>query len=89
MLTAHDGDEGLEVYEQSTGDIDAIVMDECMPRMCGAEYLKAIRQLDSDIGNITQSVRDEAFRPILTASLDKPYHIDDLVNEIHRLLAAA
>ena len=95
VLTARDGLEGFEVFRDAGNDIDAIVMDECMPRMRGVGCLKAIRELDPDIGallvsgNITESVRLEANNAGISGFLDKPYQIDDLIKEIHRVLAAA
>ncbi|MDP6506628.1 MAG: response regulator [Planctomycetota bacterium] len=95
VLTACDGLEGIEVFKASAHEIDAIVMDEGMPRMRGAECLRAIRELDSAIGalmvsgNISQSVREEALQAGISGFLDKPYHIDDLVGELNRVLAVA
>ena len=40
-------------------------------------------------GNISQSVREEALQAGISGFLDKPYHIDDLVGELNRVLAVA
>lgn len=93
VLTASDGLEGFEVFRQVRNNIDVVILDECMPRMRGVECLRAIRQLDAEIrallvsGNITDSVRTEATEAGINGFLDKPYHIEELIAALNRVIA--
>ena len=46
VLTATDGQEAVECYQQHDGEIDLVFLDAVMPRMDGCEALARIRQID-------------------------------------------
>jgi two-component system cell cycle sensor histidine kinase/response regulator CckA len=45
VLTAHDGQEGLELFLANEADVKALVLDLTMPRMGGEELLRRIRTM--------------------------------------------
>ncbi len=60
VLTAKDGVEALEVFQQHLSEIHIVLSDLSMPRMNGWETLSAIRRIRPDIPVILVSGYDEA-----------------------------
>ncbi|ATX78769.1 PAS domain S-box-containing protein [Mariprofundus aestuarium] len=49
VLTASNGQEGLEIFHANQNDIDVIISDVVMPKMGGAELARRAKEIDSDI----------------------------------------
>ncbi len=49
VLTAVDGQEALERFQQNAGAIDLVFLDDAMPRMDGCEALMRMRQIDPGV----------------------------------------
>lgn len=79
ILTASDGEEGLQEFRMAAGKIGAVILDMMMPKMDGAATLKAIRALDASVPVILASGLANPDRIALAkalganAFLQKPY----------------
>jgi CheY-like chemotaxis protein len=95
VLTANDGREVLEIFEQHADEIRCVLCDLTMPRMNGWETLTALRQFVPGLGVILTSGYSEAQvmegdhpdRP--QAYLSKPYGQRQLLQAIRLALASS
>jgi len=92
VLSAADGQEGLEVFERHRREIDAVVLDVTMPRMDGWQCLRRLRAVREGVPVLMMSGYSE---PSSSSALDpapsflqKPFDSDVLVREVSRLIAA-
>jgi len=94
LLTAKDGVEALEIFEQHRADIRCVITDLAMPRKDGWATLAALRELDTDLPVILASGYDEA--RVLSgdhpdhpqAFLGKPFGLQQLRDALAQALAA-
>ena len=81
VLTAKDGIEAVEIFQQSSNEIQVVLSDLSMPRMNGWETLSALRRIRPDIPVILTSGYDEAqviagaHTELPQAFLHKPYQM--------------
>jgi CheY-like chemotaxis protein len=95
LLTAMDGVEAVEVFQQHRGEIGCVITDLTMPRMDGWETLTALRRLDPTLPVILSSGYDKA--QVMSGShpdqpqgfLGKPYGLQQLRNAINHALAVS
>ncbi len=95
LLTARDGVEALEVFQQHREDIRCVITDLTMPRMDGWETLTALRQLQPTLPVILASGYDKgqvmagarAERP--QAFLSKPFGLRQLREAVDQALGSA
>jgi PAS domain S-box-containing protein len=93
VLTADDGVEAVEVFQEHLNEIECVLCDMTMPRLNGWETLAALRQLEPDLPVILTSGYSEALvmkgkhtdRP--QAFLLKPYTLQEMQAAINRVLA--
>jgi PAS domain S-box-containing protein len=94
VLGATDGQDGLDVFRENMGRIDAVVLDLTMPRLDGWQCLRAIRALRPEIPVLLVS----GYPPPDASSADlfptpaflaKPFDPARLLSEVGRLIAAA
>lgn len=84
VVTARDGVEAIEVYQQYKADIACVVLDIQMPRMDGIEALRRLKSIDSDIRVIvTSGFVDISMKSTIEqlephCFLDKPINIDNI-----------
>jgi PAS domain S-box-containing protein len=94
LLTAKDGVEALEIFQQHRAEICCVITDLTMPRMDGWETLTALHRLDPDLPVILASGYDRlqimadahSVRP--RALLSKPYSLVELREALRQALAA-
>lgn len=94
LITARDGVEALEVFQQHRGDIRCVITDLTMPRMDGWETLAALRHLQPtlpvilasgyDKGHVMAGARVE--RP--QAFLSKPFGLRQLREAVDQALGS-
>jgi CheY-like chemotaxis protein len=92
VLTAQDGVEAVEIFQQHQGEIRCVLTDLTMPRRNGWETIAALRTLRADLPIILASGYDEATvmagehpeRP--QAILSKPYKLKDLRDALGRAI---
>lgn len=91
VLTAANGEEGLELFKKSLSSkdsIDLIISDINMPIMNGLDMLENIRNLNSDVPTIFLTARDEinnilkAIDLNITNYIMKPVQTDVLIKKI-------
>ena len=88
VLKAHNGHEGIQLFQANKSRIDLIITDLEMPKMNGWEVLDKLREIDPQInvmlssGALTdkdeQGVIDEGF----TGFLKKPYSLTTLCEKM-------
>jgi PAS domain S-box-containing protein len=94
VLTAKDGMDGLELFQQHRNDIRLVICDLTMPRMDGWQTIEAMRKLEPSISVILCSGYSEAqamggYHPEQPqAFLSKPYEYETLYETISRVLCA-
>ncbi|MDX2129334.1 MAG: response regulator [Chloroherpetonaceae bacterium] len=49
IITARNGNEGLDTFLKNQGEIDGIVTDLMMPEMCGDELIQEVRKVNSEL----------------------------------------
>ena len=92
VLLARDGQEGVVRFEKHADEIRAVLLDATMPRLGGADALRAMRALDPDIPVILSSghSEDASLEPLggvrPSAFLAKPYRIATLLEVVRRVL---
>lgn len=94
VLTADDGEEGLEVARRSAGSVDLVLSDVVMPKMNGVELARALQSETPDIKVLLISghtrdrkrVVEESLRFSSGSFLQKPFTPQTLVTKIRELL---
>jgi ligand-binding sensor domain-containing protein/signal transduction histidine kinase/ActR/RegA family two-component response regulator len=90
---AADGEEALGLFARDPRCVDCVLLDLTMPRLSGAETLRALRQVRPDLPVIVSSGFTEADSvPRLgdasaDAFIQKPWRTDDLIRLIGSLMA--
>ncbi len=91
-ITAADGKEALEIFEQQHKQIRFVMMDLTMPQMNGEEAFREFRRIDPAVkviicsGYNEQEVSQKFVGKGLAGFLKKPYQFSDLQEKIQRLL---
>ena len=87
VLTANDGEKGLELARKA--DPDIMLLDIIMPGIDGIEVLKRLRKF-SDVPVIVLSAKERISENVLAlganAFMSKPFNPDDLVAKIKLIL---
>lgn len=88
VLTAEDGQEGLEIYREYWWDIDAIIMDMVMPRLGGKEAFRAMKEINPSVrvilstGFSRERAEEEALDEGIVAFVQKPLRMDELAKAV-------
>jgi len=94
VLTAEDGQHGVEIFREHHGTISVVVLDFQMPVMGGEETMKQLKEINPEVPIILSSGFDEAeaerrfttFKP--ARFLQKPYTADRLFVAVIEALKA-
>jgi signal transduction histidine kinase/CheY-like chemotaxis protein len=92
VITAADGVEAVERFQERAADVRAVVLDMIMPRQGGHETYLALRAIDPEVRVLLTSgysLNEEAQRILdlgVKAFLPKPYSIDDLAALLGRVI---
>ena len=92
VLTAGDGEEAIEIFRENPDEIAAVILDLSMPRMDGLTAFEELRKIDPGIRVILSSGYSKETATArfaargLTGFLEKPYRIDQLGEELGRVL---
>ena len=90
VLTAKNGAEGLDVYQQHT--VDLILLDVNMPVMDGAATFRALRQINPSVNVVVcssepQSTAQQCFGELhIPAFLHKPFDTGKLLDTVQSTL---
>ncbi len=92
VLSAGDGAEGIEVFREHHGKIQAVVVDLMMPVMSGYEAMRAIRTIDPTVPMIAVSglCSDEKLQKVEREGgcelVNKPYRASTVLQALARAL---
>jgi CheY-like chemotaxis protein len=94
VLTAEDGQKGVDLFDQNPETISLILLDMAMPGLSGEETLKRIRETRADTPVVVSSGFSETdarakFGDGISAFLQKPYTAKQLGSEIVSILRGA
>ncbi len=93
VLTAPDGQTGIELYRARQAEIDLIILDLSMPGLTGEETFRELRQINPQVRIMLSSgySHDEVISRFAgqreVAFIQKPYDAGQLVAEVKRQLA--
>ncbi|MBN1163202.1 MAG: response regulator [Candidatus Krumholzibacteriota bacterium] len=93
-ITARDAREGMKLFKERADEIDLVILDMIMPGANGKEVLQEIRAMNSDVlvllssGYNRASIGDQIIEGEKAEFIQKPYSMEDLAWEIHRLLSS-
>ncbi len=92
VLSAMDGQEGVDIYSARHGDIDAVILDVVMPVKSGNEAFDEMKRINPDVRALVSSgYRDdqrieEMLNKGVRGFIQKPYTIEVLSKEIFHLI---
>jgi PAS domain S-box-containing protein len=92
VVTAADGQTGIELFRQRSQEISLVLLDLSMPGLSGQETFRALRGIDPTVPVILSSGYNEheATRRFvgkgLAGFLQKPYNLEGLVEKIQQYL---
>jgi PAS domain S-box-containing protein len=92
VLTAADGQAGVDLFERVGRDVDAVLLDLTMPRLSGLEALRELRRLRPGVpvvlmsGYSEQDIRTRCAGQEPTAFLQKPFFAEHLLAAVQRAL---
>jgi two-component system, cell cycle sensor histidine kinase and response regulator CckA len=95
IFIADSGEKAIEIYKESPGRIDLVIMDMIMPAMGGGETFRAIKAINPKVKVILSSgytLNDEAKQIMdqgVLAFLQKPYNQDELSRKVREILDQA
>jgi two-component system, cell cycle sensor histidine kinase and response regulator CckA len=93
VLTATDGIDAIAQYVQHKAEISVVLMDMMMPELGGEGAIKTLKLLNPQVKIIATSgiAANQCSAEAAGAEkvfLSKPFTVDDLLNVLHRVLAA-
>ena len=95
VLTAVDGVEGLALVEERRSAISLVLLDMLMPRLSGADALKAMREVMPDLPIVLTSgftgdgTADRLGNLEHVKFIQKPYRMNDLIDMVRSLIDEA
>jgi len=72
VITAVDGQEGLDFFKNRKNDISAVVLDMTMPRMSGEETYLQLRAIQRDVRVLLTSGYNGRMRPTVSRAKAPP-----------------
>jgi two-component system cell cycle sensor histidine kinase/response regulator CckA len=92
ILTASDGEEALQIYQNRAGEIDLVLLDMVMPKLDGKAVFRRLRQIDPEAkvilvsGYAPDNGVEELFELGLSRHLKKPFTAEALLAEVKRVI---
>ena len=93
-MTAHSGQQAIDIVTQSGDDIDLVILDLIMPDMDGGKTFDRLRQVRPEIpvmlssGYALEGQAQEIIRKGCNGFIQKPFNISELSRQIHIILDA-
>ncbi|HBC57966.1 MAG TPA: hypothetical protein DCZ03_12435 [Gammaproteobacteria bacterium] len=93
VISARDGFEAIKLYQQSSTDIDCVLLDLTMPRMGGEATFRELRRLNPQLkiimssGYNEQEVTQNFVGKGLTGFIQKPYQLSELKLKLKEILS--
>jgi two-component system cell cycle sensor histidine kinase/response regulator CckA len=95
VSSCKDGQEGVDFYRTHHADIDLVIMDMTMPRLCGSECFAQLQAIDPAVKVIvsTGGTFDQDMRQMLKQGVKqffpKPVNVDDITAIVKQILDEA
>jgi PAS domain S-box-containing protein len=92
VMTAGDGDEGIDLFRRHSDEISVVLLDLTMPRVGGEDVLAEMRRIDPEIrvvlmsGYTEQRVKEKFGEEALVDFLQKPFRSEELVRTLRKAL---
>ena len=92
VLTAENGQQGLEIFKKRSKEIDLVLLDKTMPDLDGEETLRAMKAINSTVIAILSSgyqeaeVTSEFLSKELAGFVQKPYSPETLARKVSEAL---
>jgi len=91
VISASDGQLGIDMYMDKHEDIDLVLLDMTMPRLSGAEVLDLIHKHDTSARVVISSGRgadhyEDGLFDKTKAFIYKPYQINELLETVRNVL---
>jgi CheY-like chemotaxis protein len=92
VLAARGGKEALEIYRKDPAAVDVVVLDMIMPDMGGGETFDWLKQIHPGVkvllssGYSVDGQAKEILNRGCSGFIQKPFHIQDLTEELRRIL---
>ena len=92
VITASDGEEGVNVYLKNRSDIDLVLSDIGLPKVEGFEMFERIRSTNPDIlfifasGFIEPEMKDKILMNGVDRFIQKPYQLDEVLMAVRSVL---
>ncbi len=91
-LSASNGREGLEVFQQHQEEIDLILLDMKMPEMDGHEFLRELRQFNTTIPVLISTAYGDYVQQDFSAWLSNGYSVksgdlSELIAKVKEILS--
>ena len=91
VVTAHDGQDAVEIFTREQASIDVVLLDMSMPRMNGRTAFEALKRIDPDVRAVlmTGHALNEDAQAILDlgvrAFFEKPFSLRSVATKLHEL----
>jgi signal transduction histidine kinase/CheY-like chemotaxis protein len=95
VLTATDGKQGVQIFEQKRDEIDLVILDMVMPVLGGREAFAILKRLSPEVKVLilTGFADDQDMKQLMAAGvvgyLDKPYNPKELQHILQKALSGA
>jgi two-component system cell cycle sensor histidine kinase/response regulator CckA len=95
VLTAEDGQQGIETFLKHQAEIAVVILDLGLPKLNGLEVFKRMREGDPGVkvilasGFIDPETKKEVHEAGVKHFVQKPYSPDDVLKKIRHILDAA
>lgn len=92
VVTASNGHDAVEIYEEQAAQIDVVFLDESMPGLTGLEVLPRIKTINAAVPvvlitkNEAEHVMEEAIGSQISDYLIKPVHPNQILLTLKRIL---
>lgn len=92
VITAVDGEEGVEKYRRQKDEIDLVLLDMAMPKMSGKQTFVALRSVNPDVSVLLTSGfrQDRRVKEVIKLGIDgfiqKPFTMSELSSKVSRLM---
>ncbi len=93
IITATNGFEGIETFEQQHANVDAVVLDMSMPMLSGYETFLKLREIDSSVpivlstGNSDSDDAQNLISQGVEGIAQKPYRMDEFISLIEKVIS--
>jgi CheY-like chemotaxis protein len=92
VVTASNGHDAVEVYDEQNGSVDVVFLDESMPGLTGLEVLPKIKERNPNVPvvmitkNEAEHVMEEAIGSQISDYLIKPVHPNQILLTLKKLI---